>query len=113
MEQEALVCCMCLRWFYHGTDEYSSFRILVFWNQLKCYILPYCLLTVLAQALRANPAFSALKLRDCDIDANGTSILAELVMQLSTLTVFDLSFNRFNSYGLKQIGKTNRTEHVP
>ncbi len=32
------------------------------------------------------------------------------VSRLSTLAVFDLSFNRFNSDGLKQIGKTNRTE---
>ncbi len=60
---------------------------------------------VLAHSLQANYALSVLNLRDCSIDAEGTSPLAEMCGQLSNLTVVDFSFNGFDHKGIKVLGR--------
>ncbi len=55
--------------------------------------------------MRANRAVSILKLRDCNIDAVGTLQLAEVLRLVNDLTTVDLSFNAFDTNGIKLLGK--------
>ncbi len=55
--------------------------------------------------MRANSTVSVLKLRDCNIDAEGTLQLAEVLRLVNDLTTVDFSCNAFDSNGIKLLGK--------
>ncbi len=55
--------------------------------------------------MRANATVSVLKLRDCNIDAEGTLKLAEVLRLVNDLTTVDLSFNAFDINGIKILGR--------
>ena len=58
-----------------------------------------------AQALRGNTVLSVLKLRDCKMYVEGTKQIVEVLLDNTTsLTVLDLSFNSFDSAGMKYLG---------
>ncbi len=55
--------------------------------------------------MKANATVSVLKLRDCNIDAEGTLQLAEVLRLVNDLTTVDLSFNAFDVNGIRVLGK--------
>ncbi len=55
--------------------------------------------------MRVNTTVSVLKLRDCNVDAEGTLQLAEVLRLVNDLTTVDLSFNAFDINGIKVLGK--------
>ncbi len=55
--------------------------------------------------MKANATVSVLKLRDCNIDTEGTLQLAEVLRLVNDLTTVDLSFNAFDINGIRVLGK--------
>ena len=90
----------------HACDVLKSIPLSIVVKCLvnMCYVI-VMILFLLDESLRGNLTLSVLKLCDCQIGTEGTSKLAELLGYLPTITVFDLSFNCFDSGGLKEIGK--------
>ena len=58
-----------------------------------------------ASALRENTVLTKLRLRGCGIDAEGTSKLAEALLNIKTLSELDLSANTVNSEAARHLGK--------
>ena len=68
-------------------------------------IMTVVLCPATASALRGNTVLSELRLRDCHIDAEGTSHLAQALCDITTLRVLDLSCNTVDSQGARHLGK--------
>ena len=58
-----------------------------------------------ASVLKESTVLTKLKLRCCDIDAEGTSELTEALSGIKTLSELDLSWNTVNSQGAGYLGK--------
>ena len=58
-----------------------------------------------ASALRGNTVLTELKLEDCDIDAEGTTQLADVLCGITTLRVLNLSYNTVDTQGAIYLGK--------
>ena len=58
-----------------------------------------------ASALRGNTVLTELRLVNCDIDAEGTSHLAQALCDITTLRVLNLSGNTVGSQGARHLGK--------
>ena len=63
-----------------------------------------------ASALRENTVLTELRLRGCGIDAEGTSKLAEALLNIKTLSELDLSANTVNSEGARHLGKFSHAQ---
>jgi len=58
-----------------------------------------------ASALRGNTVLTELYLRDCGINAEGTSQLAEAVCGITTLRLLILTGNTVDTQGTRHLGK--------
>jgi len=58
-----------------------------------------------ASALRGNTVLTFLWLRDCGINAEGTSQLAEVLCGITTLRVLNLSRDTVDTQGARHLGK--------
>ena len=58
-----------------------------------------------ASTLKGNTVLTELDLWNCDIDAEGTSQLAEALCGITTLRVLNLSFNNVDTQGARHLGK--------
>ena len=58
-----------------------------------------------ASALRGNTVLTELILERCDIDAEGTAQLADVLCGITTLRVLDLSDNTVGTQGARHLGK--------
>ena len=58
-----------------------------------------------ASALRGNTLLTELNLKDCDINAEGTSQLAEALCGITTLRVLNLNMNTVDTQGARHLGK--------
>ena len=68
-------------------------------------IMTVVLCPATASALRENTGLTELSLRECHIDAEGTSHLAQALRDNTTLRVLDLSGNSVGSQGAEHLGK--------
>ena len=68
-------------------------------------ILTVVLCPATASALRGNTVLTVLRLRDCNIDAEGTSHLAQALCDITTLRLLGLSLNTVDSQGARHLGK--------
>ena len=68
-------------------------------------IMTVVLCPATASALRGNTSLTELRLRDCRIDAEGLSHLAQALCVNTTLRVLDLSGNTVDSQGAEHLGK--------
>ena len=68
-------------------------------------IMTVVLCPATASALRGNTVLTELSLRDCHIDAEGTSHLAQALCDITTLKELDLSGNTVDSQGAGHLGK--------
>ena len=55
--------------------------------------------------LRGNKVLTSLKLQKCDIGPEGLSELCSALEVNTTLTILDLSYNRFDDRSLASLGK--------
>jgi len=58
-----------------------------------------------ASALRGNTLLTELRLECCEIDAEGTSQLAEALCGITTLRVLNLNGNTVDTQGARHLGK--------
>ena len=58
-----------------------------------------------ASSLRGNTVLTELRLTDCDIDAEGTAQLAEVLCGITTLRVLVLAYNTVGTQGARYLGK--------
>ena len=58
-----------------------------------------------ASALRGNTVLTELRLERCDIDAERTAQLADVLCGITTLRVLDLSQNTVDTQGARHLGK--------
>ena len=56
------------------------------------------------QSLRANSNLTELRLEKCGLDANDTAQLADVLKDIPSLCVLDLSFNHVNTKGAEHLG---------
>ena len=68
-------------------------------------IMTVVLCPAAASALRRNTVLTELSLRDCGINADGTSHLAQALCDITTLKELDLSGNTVDSQGAGHLGK--------
>ena len=68
-------------------------------------IMTVVLCPATASALRGNTVLTELRLRECHIDAEGTSHLVQALCDITTLRVLDLSWNTVDSRGATHLGK--------
>ena len=68
-------------------------------------IMTVVLCPATASALRKNTVLTELKLVNCDIEAEGTSHLAQALHVNTTLNVLDLSYNTIDSECAEHLGK--------
>ena len=68
-------------------------------------IMTVVLCPATASALRGNTVLTELRLRDCHIDAEGTSHLAQALCDITTLRELNLSGNTVGSQGARHLGK--------
>ena len=92
--------------FAHALDDITGSSPCVTMS-LRVYI---CMLIATASALRGNTVLTELRLRGCGIDAEGTSKLAEALLNIKTLSKLDLSANTVNSEGARHLGKFSHAQ---
>ena len=68
-------------------------------------IMTVVLCPATASALRGNTVLTELRLRECHIDAEGTSHLVQALCDITTLRALDLSGNTVDSRGATHLGK--------
>ena len=68
-------------------------------------IMTVVLCPATASALRGNTVLTELRLRDCHIDAEGTSHLVQALCGVTTLRELNLSGNTVGSQGARHLGK--------
>ena len=78
-------------------------RVLVDFTVTSIMTVVLCPAT--ASALRGNTVLTELRLKDCGIDAEGTSHLAQALCDITTLRVLWLSGNTVGSQGARHLGK--------
>ena len=74
-------------------------------DSLVCVIMTVVLCPATVSALRGNTVLTELKLWGCDIDAEGTSHLAQALCDITTLRVLQLGWNTVGSQGARYLGK--------
>ena len=62
-------------------------------------------MSVTASALRGNTVLTELNLKDCEIDAEGTSQLAEALCRITTLRVLKVKGSTVDTQGARHLGK--------
>ena len=100
--------CQCFSYFTFCTIDTLAFQCpyaVLIGTTTNKHCVPFLFCSFVAQALRGSTVLSVLKLRNCNIDSEGTKRLAGALADIHTLTILDLSFNSFCEDGGSILGK--------